>query len=168
MARLAVLIFLLMSACATLPRFEAASDIHALLVAIRDGDRSAFDAHVDRAALKEQLRARVLSEAGSSSALAALGALLARPLVDVAVDQLVRPDVFRAVAVELGYASDKPLPGSITISQFVRPLEGGRACVFTRRGGPCVLLFRQEDGVYKLVGFEGRFNFSGGRLKLSS
>ena len=47
-----ILLAAALAACATVPKFEAAGDIHAFLVAIRDGDRESFDAHVDRQALK--------------------------------------------------------------------------------------------------------------------
>ncbi len=160
---------LALAACATIPRFEAAGDVHAFLVAIRDGDRAAFDSHVDRSALKQQLRSRVLADLGKGGGAGALGGLLAGPLVDAGVDVLVRPDVFRAVAIEFGYAADKPLPGVFAISQFVRPLEGDRACVFTKRDGPCVLIFRREEGTYRLIGFEGRLELGpGGRPRLAS
>ena len=42
MRRLSLLILVLIAAlagCATIPRYEAAGDIHAFLVSIRDGDR---------------------------------------------------------------------------------------------------------------------------------
>jgi hypothetical protein len=170
MRRLLILAFTTaLAGCATIPRYEAANDIHAFLVSIRDGDRATFDAHVDKPALKEQLRSRVLTEAQSSNGtLGALGALVTGPLVDVGVDTLVRPDVFRAIAVEHGYAPDKPIPGVVTIAQIVRPLDGGRACVVTRKDGPCVLVFKNEDGTFKLIGFEGRLEMGkGGKLKLS-
>jgi hypothetical protein len=159
----------LLAGCATIPRYEAAGDIHAFLVSIRDGDRTTFDQHVDKPALKEQLRSRLMAEAGrSSGSLGSLGALVAGPLVDLGVDTLVRPDVFRAVAVEHGYAPDRPIPGVIAIGQFVRPLDGGRACVIAKRDGPCVLMFRNEGGAWKLIGFEGKIEFGkGGKLKLS-
>ena len=51
------------SACAVATRIDAAGDVHAFLIGIRDGDKRAFDAHVDRGALKVQVRSRLLSEA---------------------------------------------------------------------------------------------------------
>ena len=157
---LAVLAALSLGACATVPRVDAAADIHAFLVSIRDGDRAGFEAHVDREALKTQLRARVMAETASASpngaaSLGALGAFLAGPVVDVAVDALLRPEVFRAVAEMRGYSADQPLPGVIAIAQFVRPLGGGLVCVVTRKDGPCLLDFKNEDGVWRLTGFEG-------------
>jgi hypothetical protein len=160
---------LLLAGCATVPRYEAANDIHAFLVSIRDADTTGFDQHVDRSALKTQLRSRLLAEGADGGGASAVGAFLAGPLVDVAVDALVRPEVFRALAIELGYAPDKPIPSVLAIGALVRPLEGGRACVITRRDGPCVLMFKNEDGAWKLIGFEGKIGFGkGGRLRLVS
>jgi hypothetical protein len=160
---------ILAAACSTIPRYEAASDIHAFLVAIRDGDRSTFDAHVDRPALKAQLRSRFMAEAANDKGgVGAFGALLAGPLVDLGVDTLVQPDVFRAIAIEVGYSPDKPIPGALIIGQYVRPLDDGRACIFTKKNGPCVLIFKDEAGTWKLIDFEGHMSFGkGGKLKLS-
>ena len=150
-----------LAACATVPRVEAAGDIHAFLVSIRDGDRAAFDAHVDREALKANLRARVMAAAGRAETgdagvgAQALGVLLAGPLVDLATDALLRPEVFRAIAEDRGYSPDRPLPSSLAIAQFVRPLGAGLVCVVTKKDGPCLLDFKDEDGVYRLSGYEG-------------
>jgi hypothetical protein len=166
-----ILLSALLAACSTIPRYEAAGDIHAFLVAIRDGDRAAFDAHVDRPALKAQMRSRLLAETANNkgaASVATFGAFIAGPLVDFGVDTLVQPDVFRAVAIEVGYAPDKPIPGALVIGQYVRPLDDGRACVFTKKNGPCVLIFKDEAGTWKLIGFEGHVAFGkGGKLKLS-
>ena len=153
-----VLLAGLIAACATVPRFEAAGDIHAFLVAIRDGDRQTFDDHVDRPALKTQLKSRLIaseSEAHGAGSLQALGAVLAGPLVDVGVDALVQPETFRAVAIQLGYAPDRPIPNQLQISAFLRLIGDGEVCVVTRREGPCTLVFRNEAGVWRLVGYEG-------------
>jgi hypothetical protein len=157
-----------LAACSTIPRFEAANDIHDFLVAIRDGDRAAFDAHVDRPALKTNLRARVLEIAsGSHSSASTAAALFAGPLVDVAVEAGVRPEVFRLAAAQYGYDPAKPLPSTLAIAQLVRPLDGGRACIVTRAKGPCVFLFKDEGGVWKLIDFQGHIALDKGRLKLT-
>ena len=153
---LALLCALTVASCATIPRLQAADDIHAFLVSVRDGDRAGFEAHVDRDALKVQLRSRLIAEtAGSGGRVATLGAALAAPLVDVAVNALLRPDTFRALAIRLGYDPQKPIPSTLAIAAFVKPLGGGHACVTEVRGGPCVLDFQEEGGVYKLSGYEG-------------
>jgi hypothetical protein len=156
---LGLAVALLLSACVSAPRLEAGSDIHAFLVSIRDNDRAAFDAHVDREALKANLRARVMAEAARSNAgngtLQALGAFLAGPLVDVAADAMIRPEVFRAIAEARGYSPARPIPGSYGVAQYVRSLGDGSVCVVLRKNGPCVLDFRSEGGVYRLTGYEG-------------
>lgn len=148
----------LAAACTTVPRFEAAGDIHDFLVAIRDGDEARFDAHVDRPALKAQIKSRLIAAAANSdnnSSLKALGAALLGPLVDAGVDSFVRPETFRAVALKLGYAPDKPLPNQIQITASLRLLESGRVCVVTKKDGPCTLVFKDEDGTWRLIGYEG-------------
>jgi hypothetical protein len=157
---LAAALALAAASCATVGNYPAANDIHAFLVSIRDGDRAAFDAHVDKAALKANLRARVMAEVAKRSdsggaGLPGLGALLAGPLVDVAVDALLRPEVFKAIAEMHGYTADRPIPSSLAITQFVRQLGGGGVCVTTKKNGPCLLDFTDEAGVYKLVNVEG-------------
>jgi hypothetical protein len=158
-AALVACALLLASACADAERYDAAGDVHALLVSIRDGDQAAFDAHVDRGALKTQLRARLMVEAtrrsGGDPTLAALGALFARPLADAPADALVQPDVFRAVADYLGYSADRPLPGRIVIAQTLRRIDDDHVCVPRRANGPCVLMFKDEDHVWRLTSFEG-------------
>jgi hypothetical protein len=150
---------LLVSACADAERYSAAGDIHALLISIRDGDQASFDAHVDRRALKTQLRARLMAEAtrraGGDPTLAALGALLGRTLVDAAADALIQPDVFRAVADYMGYSADTPIPGQIVIAQSLRRIDDDHVCVPRKANGPCVLVFQDEDHVWRLTGFEG-------------
>ncbi len=166
---LAVFATLAFAACSTIPRYEAANDIHAFMVAIRDGDRATFDAHVDKPALKTQLHARLMSEAGARHGdLAGMGALLAGPLVDLAVDAAARPEVFRAVAIKYGYDPARPLPGTLAIAQLVRPLDGDRACIVSRPNGPCLFVFKNEGGTWRLIGFEGHIALDrGGQVRLT-
>lgn len=156
-----------LSACATVPRFEAANDVHALLVAVRDGDKTAFETHIDRAALRNQLRARLIAEQArhhGDRSWQAMGAVLAGPLVGVAADRLIQPDVLRAVAIRFGYDPAKPLPGPLAITQALRRLDADRVCAFTKRDGPCVLTFRREEGVWKLVEVQEDLGQAKGRL----
>ncbi len=154
----AAAITLLAAACTTVPRFEAAGDIHEFLVAIRDGDQARFDAHVDRPALKIQLKSRLMAgqaAAHGDGSWQALSAALAGPLVDIGVDAYVQPQTFRAVAIRLGYAPDKPIPGQIAITSSLKLIGDGDVCVVTKKDGPCTLVFKDEAGVWKLVGYEG-------------
>ena len=152
---------LVAASCAETAKIDAAGDIHAFLIAIRDSDRAGFNAHVDRDALKIQIRARILEAAAkrddNDGDMVALATMLGRPMVDKLSDALIQPDVFRAVAQYLGYTPDKPIPGQFAIAQALRPMDSDHVCVVTKKDGPCVLDFRNEDGVWKLIGFEGDF-----------
>src|SRR3954462_1662437 len=98
--RLAALVTLLatVSSCASVNRLDAAGDVHALLIAIRDNDQAAFDARVDKDALKRQLESHLIGktrDAKGDDRLKLLGAYLAGPIADMAGDALLRPRVFR-------------------------------------------------------------------------
>ncbi|HEX2561371.1 DUF2939 domain-containing protein [Phenylobacterium sp.] len=155
------LVALLLSACATAQRYDAAQDVHNLLVAIRDNDRAAFDRHVDRQALKRQLEGRLIDETQESGAprlLQGLGITLAEPVAALAGELLIQPRVFRWVAEHYGYRRTDPLPSALAISPALRPIGGGRVCAIADSGGPCVLVFTRIDGLWKLTGFEGEIS----------
>ena len=144
--------------CATTRDLSAAGDVRALLVAIRDDDRPAFDAHVDRGALEAQIQ-RILVDrtrgADMPEGLRGLGLLVSGPLAKAAAAALVRPDVFRAVADYYGYRPDTPIPGPLAIAMMLRSVEDGRVCAAKGKHGPCLLTFAKEDGVWRLVEFNG-------------
>ena len=146
----------LLAACATVQRYDAAGDIRAFLVAVRDGDRPTFDAHVDKPALKANLKARFLAMEASSHGVEsreALAALIAGPLVDVAVDAAARPEVFRAAAELAGYGPSTRIPGPLVLGQDLQPMDDERVCALIRHR--CAFVFRREGGVWKLIDFEG-------------
>jgi hypothetical protein len=147
-----------LAGCATTQRLGAANDVHALLVAIRDDDDAAFDAHIDKAALEHQLEARILERTqapGGNDAVRALGALLAHPMARLAGEGLLQPAVFRAVAEYYGYKPGAPIPNQLEIAGALRALPDGRVCAAKSGGGPCLISFADEGGVWKLVSFDG-------------
>ena len=149
---------LLAAGCATTARITAAGDVHQLLIAIRDDDHAAFDAHVDRPALEQELEARILERTQSpdmGDAGRALGALLARPLAELAGDALIRPKVFRAVAEYYGYRPQTPIPNQFEIAGALRALPDGRVCAAKSHKGPCLITFADEGGAWRLVSFDG-------------
>lgn len=159
MKRIAVLLTLLaLGGCATAERYDAAGDVHALLVSIRDNDQAAFDARVDRDALKRQIEARMMQEArkaGGGDGLAALGAVLAPALAEVAGEALIQPRVFRSVAAYYGYDAATPIPGPMIIGGQLRYMGEGQVCAPRKKDGPCMLTFTEENGTWKLSGFDG-------------
>jgi hypothetical protein len=155
---LCILAVLALTSCTTAQRYDAAGDVHALLVAIRDNDQQGFDARVDREALKREIEARMLAEARKSSGSSghqALAALLAPALANLAGDALIQPAVFRTVAEYYGYKRSDPLPGPVAITGSLRKMDDGRMCATRKKDGPCLLVFTEEQGVWKLSGFTG-------------
>jgi hypothetical protein len=147
-----------LGACASAQKLGAANDVHALLVAIRDDDQAAFEAHVDRPALRRELEARMADELDRSKAdgrLKLLGALLAPTVAKVAGDALIQPGTFRMVAAQYGYRPSQPIPGRFAISTMLRPLDEGRVCAVVKKDGPCLLIFTKEADAWRLSGFEG-------------
>ena len=155
---LAALSLASLAACATTQRLTAANDVHTLLIAIRDDDHTAFDAHIDRPALQHELETRILERTQTSNAddaVKALGALFARPVAQLAGDALLRPNVFRAVAEYYGYKPGTPIPNQLEIAGALRALPDGRVCAAKGHNGPCLISFADEGGVWKLVSFDG-------------
>jgi len=147
-----------LAGCLTVERVDAAADVRALLIAIRDDDGAAFDARVDRPALQRQLEQRLVAAAqgpNRDDPVRALGAMFAGPLAALAVEALVQPAVFRAVAEYYGYGPDTPIPPQLAIAQDLKPLPEDRVCATRHHGGPCVLTFAKQDGVWRLVSFDG-------------
>jgi hypothetical protein len=161
-----VLMALALSACATVQKLDAAADVHALMIAIRDGDRATFRSLVDERALKQDLQSQLVAEARRDPRVpTVVAAILAPGLADIAGDLLIRPEVFRAVAEGYGYRRDMAIPGPIGISTLLRPVGDGRVCAPTKKGGPCQLIFTQApDGRWRLSGFTG--DLSQLRLKM--
>ena len=166
MRRLALALFavLALSACATAQKLGAASDVHALLISIRDNDSTTFDAHVDHEALKAELQSRLADALGKSKKNRDLAALLGPSVIEIADQALVRPKTFKLVAEQYGYRPDMQIPGSIAISQALKTLPDGRVCATKKKDGPCLLVFTKEQGVWKLTSFEGDSSML--RLKL--
>jgi hypothetical protein len=144
------------AACASVQRLDAANDVHALMIAIRDDDQAAFDAHVDRPALKRDLQAKL--ERRVDKRLSGVAALLGPAMVDLAGDALLQPSVFRLVAQRFGYTRDTRIPNVVQVAAALRPLPDGRVCAVAKKDGPCLLTFTKEQGVWKLTAFNGDFS----------
>lgn len=155
-AFLIALVALTLSACATVQKLDAAGDVHALLVSIRDSDDTTFDSLVDRRALKGEIQDRLMQEGRKDRNLGPLAAILAPGLAELAGETLIQPDVFRGVAEYYGYTPRTRIPGQFAIAQALRPLPDGRVCAVRKKEGPCLLIFtKASDGRWKLSGFEG-------------
>jgi hypothetical protein len=146
-----------LSACATATRYDAAGDVHALLVAIRNNDHAAFDARVDRPALKAEIESQLVRKARGSNlggGWQAAVAALAGPAADIAGEALIRPETFRYAANYYGYTPDKPIPDRISITAGLRYIGSDQVCAARTKDGPCLLTFTLESGTWRLSGFD--------------
>jgi hypothetical protein len=146
-----------LAGCATGERVSAAGDVRDLLLAIRNDDRPAFDAHIDRLALEAEMQSIIVERSRTSplgAGGAALGLLASGPLSHAAARIVLRPDVFRTIADYYGYRPDQPIPGTFSLAAALTPLPHGRVCARDARSGRCLLTFTDEDGVWKLTGFD--------------
>jgi hypothetical protein len=163
-AVLLTLVALTLAACASVQRLGAANDVHALLVAIRDDDSAAFDAHVDHEALKRELQAKLADRMAKNDKIRGLAALLGPSVIEFADQALVQPRTFRMVAEQYGYKADTKIPSPLVIAQALKTLPDGRVCATKKKDGLCVLTFTKENGSWKLTSFDG--DFSTLRIKL--
>ena len=161
---IAVTAALTLAACASVQRLDAANDVHALLISIRDNDTAAFDAHVDHEALKRQFQAKLAERIGKDQRIRNLAALLGPSVIDFADQALIQPKTFKLVAEQYGYTPATKIPGAVAIAGALKNLPDGRVCATRKKDGPCVLVFTKEQGVWKLTSFEGDFSML--RLKL--
>src|SRR6266436_4476193 len=163
-AVLLTLMALTLAACASVQRLGAANDVHALLVAIRDDDSAAFDAHVDHEALKRELQAKLTEQVAKNDKIKGFAALLGPSVIEFADQALIQPKTFRMVAEQYGYKADTKIPSPLVIAQALKTLPDGRVCATQKKDGPCVLTFTKENGSWKLTSFDG--DFSTLRIKL--
>jgi hypothetical protein len=148
---------LALGACATADRVDAAADIHAFLVAVRDNDKVGFEQHVDRGALTRSFEYRIQAEAARADTpkeIKIAAAALSGPAAKVAEATLVRPSVFRFVAYNLGYKPGEPLPKTIHIAAALRPVDSGRVCAAESKKSPCLLTFAREGDAWRLVSID--------------
>jgi hypothetical protein len=135
-------------------RWRAAEGVRDFLASVQSGDQAAFEAHIDRPALRASLHDRLGAAVGGGEGGAILGALLGSHSADKALDQLITPESFRIVWRHSGLPMDR-VPSPVEISPLLIMKGPGEACV--RKGmksDRCVLDFKDEAGVWKLVGVE--------------
>ena len=140
-------------------RYSAAHDIHAFFAAVESGDRQAFDAHIDRPAVRRQLRAGIGQAIGekvgaSGAAADVLSDLLGSDSADQALDRMISPESFRIVWRNSGIPI-QTAPSAWQIAPMLKMIPPDRACVTKAPGsGACVMSFRDEDGTWKLIAID--------------
>ena len=124
----------------------AAEAAQGLLAAVQAGDRQAFEAHVDRPALRSDLREQMVELARRNSLDVPGGPS------DFALDRMINPEAFHLVAARGGQPLPKaPSPAQVTA--LVKPIDRDHACLHDMTAQQrCVLTFAKEKPGWKLVG----------------
>src|SRR4051794_36824334 len=124
---------------------EAAGPAQALLTAAWTGDAKAFEAGLDRIAVRHDLRQQLLQVAQANTLAVEGGAS------DAALDRMITPDSFKLVEAGAGAPlSGAPSPGQ-TVA-LMKPLGKDRACLHdVTPQKSCVLTFAKEAAGWRLV-----------------
>ena len=130
------LMALTLSACATVQKLDAAADVHALLVSIRDGDEATFDSLVDRKALKREIQQRLVSEAAKDDRVpAGLAAMSPDAFLCAMLD--VDPDAVLDALVKQAAGYRKPATSLTALIEWLeRVVPDFAAAVRGRSVGP--------------------------------
>jgi hypothetical protein len=145
--RAAALVALVMTAqgCAKEPDADASGAIQALLAAAQAGDAKAFEAYLDRPALRADLREQMIGLAHAN------GLDVGGPS-DFALDRMIGPQAFKLVQAGAG----APLAGAPSIAQvsaLLKTLDKTRVCLHDLTPQQkCLLTFAREAPGWRLVG----------------
>ena len=123
----------------------AAESASRLLAAALQGDRTAFEAEIDRAAVREDVR-RQVTELARLEALEVEGGPS-----EFALDRMISPDAIRLVHAGSGEALTAP-PTAAEVARLMH-MDGERACVRGKRQD-CLLTFAREKRHWRLVGMK--------------
>jgi hypothetical protein len=137
-----------LSACGGSTPSGAAEAASRLLAAVYRGDRVAFEAEIDRAAVREDVRRQVT--------LMAKGATLdvdGGPS-EFALDRMISPAAFRLVKAGSGEALRAP-PTPQQIAKLMRTVDARHACLRDAAApANCLLTFAKEKKQWRLVGMK--------------
>ncbi|HEX8233989.1 MAG TPA: DUF2939 domain-containing protein [Caulobacteraceae bacterium] len=131
-------------------RYGAAEGVRAFFLAVQQKDRAAFERHVDRQALRENLRGQVAREAGGDPRIATV----LQNLPASAVDQMIRPETFQLGVKRMGMSTDR-VPTAAEIAVMLKMRGEDRACLGDPRvADQCLMTFERRGQDWKLVALD--------------
>jgi hypothetical protein len=134
-----------MQACGRKSAPEGAEAAQSLLTAIWAGDARAFEASLDRPAIRADLRQQLTGLARANALDVQGGAS------DAALDRMIGTAAIRLVQSGTG----APLTAAPSLAQaaaLMKPLGKNRACLHGQAPDQCLLIFARQNGEWKLVG----------------
>ena len=124
----------------------AAESASRLLAAALAGDRIAFEAEIDRAAVRDDVR-RQITDVARGKTLDVEGGPS-----EFVLDRMISPGAIRVVHAGTGEAP-AAAPSPSQVAKLMRVLDDDRACVRGRKGD-CLLTFAREKRDWRLVGMK--------------
>lgn len=129
--------------CAKRPEPDAGTTVQALLAAAQAGDAKAFEAYVDRPALRADLRQQMIG-VGHANGLDVGGPS------DLALDRMIGPQAFKLVQAGAPLAN---APSPAQVSALLKTLDKTRVCLHDLTPQQkCRLTFAREAPGWRLVG----------------
>ena len=117
-----------------------------LLAAALSGDRVAFEAQIDRSAVREDVRRQVTALA-KATALDVDGGPS-----EFALDRMISPEKVRVV--DRSGAALTAAPTAKQVAPLMRKVDGKHACLRDAAAQDCVLTFAKGQGQWRLVGMK--------------
>jgi hypothetical protein len=140
-----LLLLLALSGCGLDVRADAAQGIASFLDAVRRDDHRAFEAAIDRPALRSDLRDQ-LADLGRAKDLDIDGGPS-----EFALDRMITPEAFRLVSARNG----EPVPMAPTSAQVALLMtvkDKSHVCLGDAAGQHCALAFAKHGGAWRLTG----------------
>lgn len=138
---------LTLSACGGSAPRGAAEAATRLLTAAMNDDQAAFEAEIDRAALRDDVRRQVTAMA-KTQALDVEGGPS-----EFALDRMISPEAIRLVDAQGRRRTEAPAADEVR--RMLRPLGDQKVCL--RQGGSdCLLTFGKGKDGWRLVGMKAR------------
>jgi len=137
---------LALAGCSLDTRADAARGVARFLDAVRTNDRKAFEASIDRPALRSDLRDQ-LAELGRANGLDVGGAS------DFALDRRITPEAFKVVEARTGEVVPvAPTAAQVAVLMTVK--DKRHVCLTNPGQSACVLSFTKHDDVWRLTGMQ--------------
>ncbi len=138
---------LLLGGCDVGVRADASRAIEHFLSAVHNDDRKAFEAAIDRQALRGDL-ADQLNELARGK-----GVIVEGGPSEFALDRMISPEAFRVVEARTGQVLNHA-PNAAEIALIMKVRDKSHVCVGDPRKASCTLSFAKRGGVWRLVGMQ--------------
>jgi hypothetical protein len=143
----ALILALTLGGCSLDTRADAAKGVARFLDAVHRGDRKAFEAAIDRPALRSDLRDQLADLARANGLDVEGGAS------DFALDRRINPEAFKLVEARTG-AALPVAPTAAQVAVLMKVRDRSHVCLTAPGSAVCMLSFTREKGGWKLTGMQ--------------